>query len=80
MLPKKSELPKIWGGCSPPRPPGPYAYGNVIFIFYDKSDPRRDSQNEGRPWGLGRRYMPTSTGTLTRARDLLFARDDVARD
>ena len=27
-LPKKSELPKIWGGCSPPRPPGPYAYGN----------------------------------------------------
>ena len=25
-LPKKSELPKIWGGCSPPRPPGPYAY------------------------------------------------------
>ena len=25
--PKKSELPKIWGGgCSPPRPPGPYAY------------------------------------------------------
>ena len=23
---KKSELPKIWGGCSPPRPPGPYAY------------------------------------------------------
>ena len=26
LLPKKSELPKIWGGCSPPRPPGPYAY------------------------------------------------------
>ena len=25
-LPKKSELPKLWGGCSPPRPPGPYAY------------------------------------------------------
>ena len=25
--PKKSELPKIWGGCSPHRPPpGPYAY------------------------------------------------------
>ena len=21
LLPKKSELPKIWGGCSPPRPP-----------------------------------------------------------
>lgn len=36
--------------------------------------------NEERPWGLGRRYMLTSTGTLTRARDLLFARDDVARD
>ena len=28
LLPKKSELPKIWGGCSPPRPPGPYAYGS----------------------------------------------------
>ena len=27
LLPKKSELPKVWGGCSPPRPPGPYAYG-----------------------------------------------------
>ena len=26
LLPKKTELPKIWGGCSPPRPPGPYAY------------------------------------------------------
>ena len=25
-LPKKFELPKIWGGCSPPRPPSPYAY------------------------------------------------------
>ena len=36
--------------------------------------------NEERPWGLGRRYMLTSTGTLTRTRDLLFARDDVARD
>ena len=27
LLPKNSELPKIWGGCSPPRPRGPYAYG-----------------------------------------------------
>ena len=27
LLPKKSELPKLWGGFSPPRPPGPYAYG-----------------------------------------------------
>ena len=27
-LPKKSELPKLWGGCSPPRPPGPYAYAD----------------------------------------------------
>ena len=26
MLPKKSELPKIWGDCNPPRPSGPYAY------------------------------------------------------
>ena len=24
--PKKFELPKIWGGCSPLAPPGPYAY------------------------------------------------------
>ena len=23
LLPKKSELPKIWGGCSPPSPPSP---------------------------------------------------------
>ena len=29
LLPKKTELPKIWGGCSPPRPPGPYAYGQT---------------------------------------------------
>ena len=29
--PKKYELPKLWGGggCSPPRPPGPYAYGLI---------------------------------------------------
>ena len=28
LLPKKSELLKIWGDCSPPSPPpGPYAYG-----------------------------------------------------
>ena len=26
LLPKKFQLPKIWGGCSLPRPPGPYAY------------------------------------------------------
>ena len=26
VLPKKSDLPKIWGGCSPPRLPGLYAY------------------------------------------------------
>ena len=39
--PKKSELPKIWGGCSPPRPPGPYAYASfyvprpscVLFVW-----------------------------------------------
>ena len=24
--PKNSSYPKSWGGCSPPRPPGPYAY------------------------------------------------------
>ena len=33
-LPKKSELPKLWGGCSPPRPPGPYAYGYVNFTKF----------------------------------------------
>ena len=36
LLPKKSELPKIWGGCSPPRPPGPYAYVHwtVSSLFF----------------------------------------------
>ena len=28
--PKNYELPKIWGGCSPPRTPGPYAYATQI--------------------------------------------------
>ena len=32
-LPKKSELPKFWGDCSPPRPPGPYAYAYIVRIF-----------------------------------------------
>ena len=31
LLPKKSELPKLWGGCSPPRAPGPYAYVSISF-------------------------------------------------
>ena len=31
LLPKKSELPKLWGGCSPPRPPGPYAYEPMFY-------------------------------------------------
>ena len=33
--PKKSELPKIWGGCSPPRPAGLYAYalGGLTVYF-----------------------------------------------
>ena len=26
LLPKNSELPKLWGGSSPPHPPGLYAY------------------------------------------------------
>ena len=25
--PKNLSYPKFWGGCSPPRPPGLYAYG-----------------------------------------------------
>ena len=45
-----------------------------------KAIPIAIPMNEGTPWGLRRRYMLASTGTLTRARDLLFARDDVARD
>lgn len=46
-----------------------------------KAIPVAIPMNEESPWGLGRRYMLRSTGTLTRARDLLFARDDdVARD
>ena len=33
--PKKSELPKIWGGCSPPPPPpGPYAYDTKYWFIY----------------------------------------------
>ena len=31
--PKKSELPKLWVGRSPPRPPGPYAYGCAKAMF-----------------------------------------------
>ena len=33
LLLKKSELPKLWGGCSPPRPSGPYAYGFGVCSF-----------------------------------------------
>ena len=36
--------------------------------------------NEESSWGLGRRYMLASTGTLTRARDLLFVARDLTRD
>ena len=43
LLPKKSELPIIWGGCSPPRPPGPYAYARAFltletFRFFKDED------------------------------------------
>ena len=34
LLPKKSELPKIWGGCSLPRPPGPYPYALILIKHY----------------------------------------------
>ena len=38
--PKKSELPKIWGGggggCSPPRPPGPYAYDSDMISRFGR--------------------------------------------
>ena len=33
--PRKSELPKIWGDGSPPRPPGRYAYGRMARIDMD---------------------------------------------
>ena len=32
-LPKKSEFPKLWEGCSPPRPPGPYAYAYYRDVY-----------------------------------------------
>ena len=43
LLPKKSELPIIWGGCSPPRPPGPYTYARAFltletFRFFKDED------------------------------------------
>ena len=31
--PKNLSCPKIWGGCSPPRPPGPYPYGGSPWIL-----------------------------------------------
>ena len=34
--PKKSELPKIWGGCSPSRPPGPYAYDSDMISRFGR--------------------------------------------
>ena len=34
LLPKKPELPKIWGGCSPPRPAGPYAYVCTPIYYF----------------------------------------------
>ena len=34
LLPKKSELPKIWGRCSLPRPPSPYAYALILIKHY----------------------------------------------
>ena len=37
LLPKNSELPKIWGGCSPPRPPGPYAYASKLAPSHEYS-------------------------------------------
>ena len=36
VLPKESELPKLWGGCSPPGPPGLYAYDNLELLSFQK--------------------------------------------
>ena len=33
LLPQKTELPKIWGGCSPPRPP-PFPGRTPMFAVY----------------------------------------------
>ena len=35
LLPKKSELPKIWGGCSPPRSPRPVRLCSFLFIMVE---------------------------------------------
>ena len=32
LLPKKSELPKIWGGCSPPSPPRPVRLCHLVYM------------------------------------------------
>ena len=32
--PKNLSCPKIWGGCSPPRPPDPYAYVYKLYLQY----------------------------------------------
>ena len=33
---QKTELPKSWGGCSPPAPPASYAYGYISHIYLEK--------------------------------------------
>ena len=42
LLPQKSALLKLWGGCSPPRPPppGPYAYENLYLPTISESSCR----------------------------------------
>ena len=63
LLPKKSELPKIWGGCSPPRPPGPYAY-----VFEEKEERKKTFWHLGywkqwmisdQVWRMGRGFSQT---------------------
>ena len=46
-LPKKSEFPQIWGGCSPPCPPGPYAYGFSFCLFSSSLHNNNSSRKKG---------------------------------
>lgn len=48
LLPKTYELPKNWGGCSPPSTPGPYAYENVSSLQWHNTLESLDiSSNRG---------------------------------
>ena len=54
--PKKSESPKIWGGCSPPRPPGPYAYAWMA---------RRQQNRAAQDSAVGRKILDRAAKSVT---------------